>query len=69
MEKPDMIRLCFFASLHETLGVAEEQIELPVSIKDVAELARWLQQRGEVWNDALEDSRLRVAINHEIVKP
>lgn len=64
-----MIQLRFFASLRETLGTGEEQIELPGSIKDISGLTGLLRQRGDIWNSALADARLHVAINQEIVKP
>jgi molybdopterin synthase sulfur carrier subunit len=67
-EKSDMVRLRFFASLRETLGVGDEQLELPEGVSDVATLTGLLQNRGETWNSALADPRLHVAINQEIVK-
>lgn len=63
-----MIRLRFFASLREQLGVGEEQIELPAGVADVAGLSGWLQARGARWHEALADARLRVAVNQTIVK-
>ncbi len=64
-----MIRLRYFASLRETLGRGDEQLELPEEVNDVSSLTRWLQSRGKVWECALSDSRLHVAINQEVVKP
>ena len=63
-----MVHLRFFASLRETLGTGDEQLELPDSVSDVATLTGLLQSRGETWNSALSDPRLHVAINQEIVK-
>jgi len=63
-----MVQLRFFAALRETLGVGDEQVELPDSVTDVAGLTGWLQLRGGTWNDALADRRLRVAVNQVIVK-
>ena len=37
-----MIRLRYFASLRETLGVTDEQLELPAGVRDVSDLSRWL---------------------------
>jgi molybdopterin synthase sulfur carrier subunit len=64
-----MIRLRYFASLREALGVGDEQLELPDAVSDVASLVRWLQSRGGIWDTALSDRRLHVAINQEVVKP
>ena len=64
-----MIRLRYFASLRETLGRGDEQLELPEGVNNVASLTRWLQSRGGVWDTALSDHRLHMAVNQEIVKP
>ncbi len=64
-----MIQLRFFASLRETLGTGDEQIEIPDTVKDVAGLTGLLQQRDDNWNSALADTRLHIAVNQEIVKP
>jgi molybdopterin synthase sulfur carrier subunit len=64
-----MIRLRYFASLRETLGRADEQLELPAGVRDVADLTRWLRERGGDWDSALADRRLHVAINQVIAGP
>jgi len=64
-----MIRLRFFASLRETLGVADEQLELPEGIGDVAALTRWLRDRGGVWKHALAERQLHVAVNQVLATP
>ena len=64
-----MIRLLYFASLRETLGRADEQLELPAGVRDVADLTRWLRERGGDWDSALADRRLHVAINQVIAGP
>ena len=62
-----MIQLRYFASLRETLGIGDEQIELPENVSDLPALTQWLQQRGESWHNALNDPRLHIAINQQIV--
>jgi len=64
-----MIQLRYFASLRESLGIGDEQIELPDGVRDLPGLTRWLQSRSESWATALADTRLHVAVNQEIVKP
>lgn len=64
-----MVRLRYFASLRETLGTGDEQVELPDGIGDVSALTGWLQGRSETWHSALADNRLQVAVNQEIVRP
>jgi len=62
-----MVRLCYFASLRETLGTGDEQLELPNDINDLTGLTHWLQSRDATWRQALADTRLHVAINQQIV--
>jgi molybdopterin synthase sulfur carrier subunit len=62
-----MIQLRYFASLRETLGIGDEQIELPENVSDLLALTQWLGQRGESWQSALADQRLHVAVNQQIV--
>jgi molybdopterin synthase sulfur carrier subunit len=64
-----MIQLRYFARLRESLGIGDEQIELPDGVHDLPGLTCWLQARDDNWAAALADSRLHVAINQEIVKP
>jgi molybdopterin synthase sulfur carrier subunit len=64
-----MIQLRYFASLRETLGIGDEQVDLPDGITDISALAGWLQERNDTWRTALGDSRLHIAVNQEIVKP
>jgi len=64
-----MIRLRYFASLREHLGIGDEQIDLPAGVADVSGLAGWLQQRDTTWRSALEDPGLRVAVNQVIAGP
>jgi molybdopterin synthase sulfur carrier subunit len=62
-----MIQLRYFASLRETLGIGDEQVELPENVSDLPALTQWLQQRGESWENALANQRLHVAVNQQIV--
>ena len=62
-----MVQLRYFASLRETLGSGDEQVELPGDINDLSGLTRWLQSRNDTWQQALADTRLHVAINQQIV--
>jgi molybdopterin synthase sulfur carrier subunit len=64
-----MIRLRYFASLRETLGVADEQLELPAGVGDVAALTGWLRERGGEWSSALADRQLHIAVNQVISDP
>lgn len=42
-----MVRLVYFAWVRERMGVAEERVELPASVRTIADLALWLAGRDE----------------------
>ena len=60
------MRLCYFSSLRESLGVGEEELELPEGVQTVGELTDWLKTRGGPWPQALSGVQLKIAVNHEI---
>lgn len=61
-----MVKLLYFASLRETLGVGNERVELPGQISDVATLTQWLKSRSDTWHSALSNPQLLVAVNQEM---
>ncbi|MGB3391085.1 MAG: molybdopterin converting factor subunit 1 [Pseudaminobacter sp.] len=61
-------RLVYFAWVRERIGRQEEDVALPAEVETVADLLRWLQGRGEEYENALQyPDVIRVAINHEHV--
>jgi sulfur-carrier protein len=64
------MRILYFAWLRARIGIAEERVEPPAEVGDVAALLRWLQGRGAGFAEALKDlSVVRVAVNQEYVAP
>ena len=62
------LELRFFASLREALGVSQELIEVPVSVKTIADLRMHLIGRGNPWDDVLAEGKvLRCALNQHMV--
>lgn len=62
------MRLLYFAWLRARIGCAEEEIALPLEIKDVAGLLDWLRSRSDGYAEALRDlSVVRVAVNQDYV--
>jgi len=60
------LHLLYFARLRERFGRAEETLEFDGIT--VADLVAYLQARGGVWAEELDDSRpYRVAVNQDIV--
>jgi molybdopterin synthase sulfur carrier subunit len=61
------IRLLYFARLRESLGIAQEQPDLPPEVRTVADLLAWLRGRGDVWAEQLAEGRpYRLAVNQDI---
>jgi molybdopterin converting factor, subunit 1, non-archaeal len=60
------MRILYFAWLRDIAGVAEEEVQPPPTVADVAALIDWLRQRGGGPALALADlARVRVAVNQE----
>lgn len=63
-----MIRVLFFASLRDRLGVAELSVSADEAGDSVASLRRFLAGRGDHWAEALgEGARVLAAINQQMV--
>jgi molybdopterin synthase sulfur carrier subunit len=64
------LQLRYFASIRETLGLDQESIELPVSVRTINELRAHLRLRGAIWDEVLGEGKvLRCALNHQMVNP
>jgi sulfur-carrier protein len=62
------VKLLYFAWLRERIGCAEEELALPLEIRDVAALLDWLGARGANYAAALQNRAVvRVAVNHDYV--
>ena len=56
------IRVRYFASIREALGVSEEWLDLPENVRTVGDLRQYLMQRGPVWATVLaEENGVRMA--------
>lgn len=63
-----MIKIVYFASIREELGLSEESISLPAGVVNITELSAWLQrERGAKWVSALGDPSMLMALNQEMV--
>ena len=62
------LQLRFFASLREALGISQEEIAIPDSVKTIADLRTHLIERGNPWAEVLAESKvLRCALNQVMV--
>lgn len=62
------IRLLFFASLREKLGVSAEDLALPGEVDTVGKLREFLARRGSDWVSITGDVRLRAAVNQRMAE-
>jgi sulfur-carrier protein len=64
-----MTKLVYFAWVRERIGVSEEEIVLPESVKTAEDLLGFLAERGDGYAMALQHPKvIRVAINQEHVE-
>jgi sulfur-carrier protein len=62
------MKLLYFAHLRGKVGIAEEAVDPPAEVRDVAGLVEWLKTRGPRFAEALGDrTALRVAVNQTYV--
>jgi molybdopterin synthase sulfur carrier subunit len=62
------LQLRYFASIRESLGLEQEAIELPLSVRTTDDLRAHLRLRGGIWSEVLAEGKvLRCALNHQMV--
>jgi molybdopterin synthase sulfur carrier subunit len=60
------VKLVYFASVRERIGVSEEEVAISSSVLTVRDLLLWLKTRGEGYHQALQYPEvIRVALDHE----
>jgi molybdopterin synthase catalytic subunit len=64
------LKILYFASLREALGLEEETLEVPAEVASAGALRTWLSQRDARFAQALAGHRaLRMAINKRLAQP
>ncbi|HXV25915.1 MAG TPA: molybdopterin converting factor subunit 1 [Alphaproteobacteria bacterium] len=64
------MKILYFAWLKQKVGTAEEEVNPPPEVTDVAGLLDWLARRSPRHQDALaRRSVVRVAVNQSYAKP
>lgn len=64
------IRVRYFASVREAVGISEESIVLPDRVKTLDDLRGYLMERGTIWREALaEGNGLRMACQLKMAAP
>jgi molybdopterin synthase sulfur carrier subunit len=63
------MRVRYFAWVRERIGQAEEEIELPADVRNVADLINWLARRDEGYAAAFaEPAVIRAALDRNHVE-
>ena len=61
------LKIKYFASIRETVGVSEEVVHLDADSLTVDNLKQWLAQTRPALQDAFSDDRpVRVAVDHAV---
>lgn len=64
------MRVLYFALLRERVGMAEETVAPPATVRTVADLLAWLRVRSDGHEAALSNPALvRVAVNQDYATP
>jgi len=63
------MRLVYFASLRERIGKSGEELDLPDSVRTIADLTGWLAARDEYYAAAFAGGIARAAIDKKHAKP
>lgn len=62
------MKLVYFASVREAIGLSYEEREVPNDLRTVGDLVAWLAGQSEEYASALNDrSRLRFALDQNMV--
>lgn len=64
------MKLLYFASLRETVGMESEMVEPAAEVHTVGDLVAWLAMRGEPWSGAfVAGNRVQCAVNQVMARP
>jgi molybdopterin synthase sulfur carrier subunit len=63
------MRLVYFASLRERIGKSAEEVDVPETVRTLAELIAWLAARDEAYAATFSQTIVRAAIDKRHAKP
>lgn len=63
------MRIVYFASLREKLGVNDEEVALPPDARTVADVIAFLRNRDEIYEAAFATGVFRAALDKTHAKP
>lgn len=62
----EMIKILYFASLRERLGIEQELLELPAEATVAGVIDRLVDRHGDQWKKILKDDQVLTAVNLEM---
>ena len=62
------VKVLFFASLRERLGVGNEEVVMPAGVQTVDDLRHHLSKRGASWESLAQTGNLRCAVNQQMAQ-
>ncbi|WP_370981511.1 molybdopterin converting factor subunit 1 [Agaribacterium sp. ZY112] len=62
------ITILYFAKLAEKFGTGEEKLSLDTDSLNVSELVALLSERGDIWQELLNDKGTRCAVDQSIAQ-
>jgi molybdopterin synthase sulfur carrier subunit len=63
------MRLVYFASLRERIGKSAEDVDVPETVRTLAELIAWLGARDEAYAATFSQTIVRAAIDRKHARP
>lgn len=64
------VRLLYFAWVREKTGIAEEEVEMPGTVRTVSDLVAWLKTRGPEFVEAFAQAQIiRAAVDRTRAHP
>ncbi len=62
-----MAKVLYFGNLPDRIGRGAEDLFLPKTVHTTRDLLRYLRERGEEWNSALQEDKLTLTINKQFL--
>lgn len=63
-----MIKVQFFASVRESLGVESINVDLSDTIQNIGDVVDAICEANPSWEEALKDTKILVALNQEMTQ-
>lgn len=61
-----MLKINYFASVREQLGLSSENLELPAGVHTAGDLANYLAKRGAAWQRLQSGTDVLIAVNQAV---